>query len=55
MRLHATADGRTDVEWSGQIEFVPEIDPTSVLPMVLTVYLAGIASIRSMLLTNGGL
>ena len=55
MRLHATGDGRTDVEWSGQIEFVPEIDPTSVLPIVLTVYLAGIASIRSMLLTNGGL
>ena len=53
MRLHPAGDGGTDVEWSGQVEFAPEADPLSVLPMILTVYLAGLASMRSMLLQSG--
>jgi hypothetical protein len=55
MRLYATGDGRTDVEWSGQVELEPHMDAVSILPMVLTVYLAGIASIRSMLLQGDAL
>ena len=53
MRLHARGGARTDVEWSGEVELAPNIDEASVLPLVLAVYVAGIASIRTILAQGG--
>ena len=49
MRVLAGANSLAELEWSGQVEFAPNVDEKVVLPVILGVYLTGMASIESML------